>query len=206
MKSAGLGSGNVAATERATGRLPIVAVFGSGDDEHGNGWLAEEVGRRIAAAGCHLLTGGGRGVMADACRGFVSVPERRGLSIAILPSADGVHPRAGYPNPWVEVPILTQLTGEGGPESPSSRNRINVLTASRVIVLPGRSGTLAELRLAHRQGKPTLVVQQAAGRRGEAEFNRAVKAMRLVPCLLSRQADAATWAALEAFLSAASRG
>lgn len=186
----------------ALARLPIVAVFGSGDDEHDNAWLAEEVARRIAAAGCHLLTGGGRGVMADACRGFASAPGRRGLSIAIVPSADGRRPKPGYPNPWVEVPVLTHLTGAGGPESPDSRNWINVLTASRLIVLPGRAGTLAELRLAHRLGKELLVVQEATGRRSEAVFNQAVARLRLAPVIVPPDAGEAAWAAVEAFLRA----
>ena len=75
-------------------RLPIVAVIGSGDPDHGNPDLAAAIGRLIAEMGFHLLTGGGRGVMADACRGFTSVtPMRRFLSkgkpgIVDLPSTD----------------------------------------------------------------------------------------------------------------------
>lgn len=40
-------------------RLPIVAIIGSGDPDHGNPELAEAVGRLIAELGFHLLTGGG---------------------------------------------------------------------------------------------------------------------------------------------------
>lgn len=71
-------------------RRPIVAVIGSGAPDHGNPGLSEAIGRLIAEMGFHLLTGGGRGVMADASRGFTSVPDRAGLALGIIPrSATG---------------------------------------------------------------------------------------------------------------------
>src|SRR3954469_8571899 len=70
--------------------LPIVALIGSGDPDHGNSGLSEAIGHLIAEMGFHLLTGGGRGVMADASRGFTSIPDRAGLSLGIIPrSATG---------------------------------------------------------------------------------------------------------------------
>lgn len=140
-------------------RLPIVAVIGSGDSGHGNPELAETVGRLIATLGFHLLTGGGRGVMADACRGFAAVPDRAGLSLGIIPrSAESDGPKDGYPNPWIEVPILTHLAGRLGPDGEDSRNPINVLTATRIVALPGGEGTRAEIRLALRHGRSILAV------------------------------------------------
>ncbi|HEV2855703.1 MAG TPA: hypothetical protein VHC97_23145 [Thermoanaerobaculia bacterium] len=70
-------------------RLPIVAILGSGDPDHANPDLAHALGRLVSEMGFHLLTGGGRGVMADACRGFVSVAGRAG-------SASG-----SSPDPWM---------------------------------------------------------------------------------------------------------
>jgi hypothetical protein len=56
----------------------------------------------------------------------------------IIPrSLSGDGPKEGYPNPWVEVPILTHLAGHLGPEGADSRNAINVLSAHRIIALPG---------------------------------------------------------------------
>src|SRR5262249_50687286 len=52
-------------------RRPLVGVMGSGSEEHAD--LAEPLGRWLAEAGFDLLTGGGRGVMAAACRGFAAV-------------------------------------------------------------------------------------------------------------------------------------
>ena len=143
-------------------RIPIVTVIGSGDPEHGHGELAAAVGRLIAEMGFHLLTGGGFGVMSDACRGFASVAGRRGVSIGIIPrSPEGEEPQAGYPNPWVEIPIRTHLAGRLGPDGADSRNAINVLSAWKIIALPGREGTRAEIRLARRHGKKILALLDA---------------------------------------------
>jgi uncharacterized protein (TIGR00725 family) len=146
----------------AVSRIPIVTVIGSGDPAHGHADLAAAVGRLIAEMGFHLLTGGGLGVMRDACRGFVSVAERRGVSIGVIPrSPEGDEPKSGYPNPWVEIPIFTHLAGRLGPDAADSRNAINVLSAWKIVALPGREGTRAEIRLARRYGKPVLALLDA---------------------------------------------
>jgi uncharacterized protein (TIGR00725 family) len=140
-------------------RLPVVAVLGSGEPDHGSPDLAWAVGRAVAEAGFHLLTGGGLGVMEDAGRGFCSVGSRAGSSIGIVPrAADGVGPKAGYPNPYVEIPVFTHLAGRLGPDADDSRNPINVLTAQRIVALPGGSGTRAEIRLAKRYSRPLLAL------------------------------------------------
>lgn len=151
-------------------RRPLVAVIGSGT-LHDHSDLAEAVGRLVAEMGFHLLTGGGLGVMQDACRGFASVDDRAGLSIGIIPRAlDEAGPKPGYPNPWVEVPIYTHLSGAGGPDAPDSRNPINVLSAARILVLPGGAGTLAETGLAVRHGKPILALVDAEKLSGCGRF------------------------------------
>lgn len=174
-------------------RLPIVAVIGSGDPDHGNPDLAVAVGRLIAELGFHLLTGGGRGVMADACRGFTSVPDRTGLALGIIPrSATGDEAKAGYPNPWVELPILTHLAGRLGPDGEDSRNPINVLTAWRIVALPGGEGTRAEIRLALRHGRPVLAVTDETRERDEAGFLEFLRITQ-VPHSAVRQEDQTGW-------------
>ena len=137
-------------------RLPIVGVMGSGTESHEP--EAAALGRWLAGEGVHLLTGGGGGVMAAVSRAFHETPERRGLVIGVLPSGDvpGA-PKPGYPNPWVEVPILTHLpsTGVHGAEA-TSRNHINVLSSAAIIALPGEAGTASEVALALRYGKPVI--------------------------------------------------
>jgi len=137
-------------------RIPIVGVMGSGSAEHAE--RAARLGRWLAERGVHLLTGGGGGVMAAASQAFYEVAERRGLVIGILPaSADPTRPKAGYPNRWVELPILTHLPlgGEQGAQ-PLSRNHINVLTSDAIVALPGGAGTASEAALAVAYGRPIV--------------------------------------------------
>ncbi len=140
-------------SRRAPGRLPIVGVMGSGAAAHEE--KAARVGRWLAAAGVHLLTGGGGGVMTSVSRAFFESPGRRGVVIGVLPG--GPEPPAGYPNPWVEIPIRTHLpaTGERGAE-PESRNHVNVLSSDVIIALPGGAGTSSEVRLARAYGRPVV--------------------------------------------------
>ncbi len=125
---------------------------------------SRRVGTWVARAGYHLLTGGGPGVMAAVTEAFVSVPDRRGLAIGILPAGgrrgiDGPpdRPPPGYPNPWVELAIVTHLDslGERGGDE-RSRNHLNVLSSDVLIFLPGSAGTASEAKLAVRYGKPAI--------------------------------------------------
>ena len=138
-------------------RLPIIGVMGSGSRAHAE--RSEPLGRWLARAGVHLLTGGGAGVMAAVSRAFSEVPDRRGLVIGVLPADGSPTSRApaGYPNPWVELPIRTHLheLGTRGSE-PLSRNHLNVLSADVIIALPGSAGTSSEVLLALRYGRPLV--------------------------------------------------
>lgn len=139
-------------------RLPVVGVVGSGREPHPE--RARRLGEWIARAGFHLLTGGGRGVMAAVTEAFVRVAERRGVAIGILPAAAGGRAGdapPGYPNPWVEIVVRTHLDQVGAHGAdPGSRNHLNVLSADVVIVLPGSEGTASEARLALRYGRPCI--------------------------------------------------
>lgn len=171
----------------AVSRLSVVTVIGSGGRDHGNAELAAAVGRLVAEMGFHLLTGGGGGVMRDACRGFTSWAGRRGVSIGVIPRAlKSEAPKEGYPNPWVEIPILTHLAGRRGPEAADSRNAINVLSAWKIVALPGREGTRAEIRLAQRYGKPLLAVLDADRAGNEEEFLGFLRGLRVPHQLVGR--------------------
>jgi uncharacterized protein (TIGR00725 family) len=139
-------------------RLPIVGVMGSGSEAHEA--AASRLGRWLAEEGVHLLTGGGGGVMAAVSHAFHETPGREGLVIGVIPCAEDnpAQPKPGYPNPWVELPIMTHLplSGTRGTD-PLSRNHINVLTADVLIALPGGAGTHSELELAKQYGRPIAV-------------------------------------------------
>lgn len=137
-------------------RRKTVGVMGSGRESHTH--LANVVGRIIAETGCNLLTGGGQGVMASVAKAFVSVSERSGISIGIVPTEtfdDATFlPKQGYPNRCVELPILTPLgTFDGGDFSTPNRNHVNILSSDCVIFLPGSRGTENEVMIARAYGK-----------------------------------------------------
>ena len=138
-------------------RRPVIGVMGSGQEAHAA--RAEPLGRWLAGRGCHLLTGGGGGVMASVARAFAATPGRLGQVIGVLPASDegASVPPAGYPNPWIDIAIRTHLPlrGGGGDDS-RSRNHINVLSADVVIALPGGAGTLSEVRLALAYARPLI--------------------------------------------------
>jgi len=144
-----------------TRRLPVIGVLGSGTDEHAD--KAEPLGRWLASLDVHLLTGAGRGVMLSVSRGFQEVPRRAGLVVGIAPcSDDPATPRPGYPNPFVELAILTHLplSGMTGTE-PMSRNHINVLSSNVLVALPGSAGTSSEVALAVRYRRPVAAFVDA---------------------------------------------
>jgi predicted Rossmann-fold nucleotide-binding protein len=96
--------------------------------------------------------------MAAVSESFYRTPNRRGLVIGILPLDESLEvPRDGYPNPWVEIPILTHLPlgGDRGAE-PLSRNHINILTSDVIVALPGDAGTGSEVGLAVGYGRPLI--------------------------------------------------
>jgi uncharacterized protein (TIGR00725 family) len=136
-------------------KLPIVGVFGQGTRIGPDRTdLAREVGAMIARLGAHLLTGGGYGVMEAVAQGFVSVADRPGSSIGIVPrrtrgALDEPNcDREGraYPNDFVEIPIMTPLQPrENDWRNMPARNHINVFTPDAIVTLPGNAGTRNEL-------------------------------------------------------------
>ena len=141
-------------------RRPIVGVMGSGSEPYAE--LAQPLGRMLARAGYHLLTGGGRGVMSAVSQAFAAAEPRAGSIIGVVPGdADGNAP-TGYPNPFVEIVIRTHLPTSGaGGSGPDSRNHINILSSHAVVALPGSAGTRSEIDLALRYGKPIILMSKA---------------------------------------------
>jgi uncharacterized protein (TIGR00725 family) len=119
---------------------PYVAVSGGGDADEEACRTAEELGRELARRGAVVLTGGLGGVMEAASRG---AKEAHGTTVGILPSGD----RADA-NPWVDVALPTGM-GEG-------RNVLLVRAADAVVAVAGEFGTLSEIALALRLGKPVV--------------------------------------------------
>ena len=120
-------------------RRPHVSVCGPGEATPEEAALAEAVGRLLAERGCVVVCGGLGGAMEAACRGAKAAG---GTTIGILPGDD---PRAA--NPWVDHPIPTGLG--------QARNVI-VAASEAVIAVGGGFGTLSEIALALKLGKPVV--------------------------------------------------
>ncbi|HYR63766.1 MAG TPA: TIGR00725 family protein [Actinomycetota bacterium] len=101
---------------------------------------AFEVGALVAASGAILVCGGGGGAMEAACRGAKSAG---GVTVGILPGAT----RADA-NPSVDIALPTGM-GE-------ARNTLVVRAADAVIAVGGGVGTLSEIGLALKMGKPVV--------------------------------------------------
>jgi uncharacterized protein (TIGR00725 family) len=121
-------------------RSPYVAVIGPGRASPEELQLAEEVGARLADLGAVVLTGGLGGVMEAASRGARS---RGGRTVGILPGED-----RDAANGWVEIAVATGL-GE-------LRNGLLVRAVDAVVAIGGGHGTLSEIGLALRTGRPVV--------------------------------------------------
>jgi uncharacterized protein (TIGR00725 family) len=101
---------------------------------------AEPVGRLLAERGAVLVCGGLGGAMEAACRGAKGAG---GTTVGLLPGAD----RADA-NPYLDVALPSGL-GQG-------RNLLIVHAADALVAVGGGYGTLAEIALALRLGKPVI--------------------------------------------------
>lgn len=117
-----------------------ISVIGAGECDRRTRALAEEVGREVAAAGAVLVCGGLGGVMDAAASG---ARESGGIAVGILPFED----RQGA-SPHLTVSLPTDLG--------HARNAVVVRCADAVIAIGGGYGTLSEIGLALKMGKPVV--------------------------------------------------
>ena len=121
---------------------PYIAVIGPGRADQPQLDEAESVGRALAEAGAVVVCGGLGGVMEAACRG---AREAGGTTLGLLPGSD-----RSAANAWVSVAVPTGL-GE-------ARNALVVRAADAVVAVAGEYGTLSEIALALKAGKPVVGV------------------------------------------------
>lgn len=143
---------------------PIIAVIGGGTCTPEEAAIATSVGRLLAERGAILVCGGLGGVMEAVAKG---ANEAGGATVGILPGAD---PAAA--NRYIAIPLATGM-GE-------MRNGLIVQVAQALIAIGGGVGTLSELALARRVGKPVVGLHDA--------FTAAVDIPRV-----GTPADAVTW-------------
>jgi hypothetical protein len=119
-----------------------VAVIGASNATEWELSAAERVGRLLADAGCVLVCGGLGGVMDVAARGAAA---GGGISIGILPGDDRVDASRH----------LTVAIASGFGEA---RNAIVARSSDAVVAVGGEFGTLSEIALALKMGKPVIGV------------------------------------------------
>jgi uncharacterized protein (TIGR00725 family) len=117
-----------------------VAVVGAGDAVGDQLALAAEVGRLLGERDAVVVCGGLGGVMEAACRG---AKEGGGATLGILPGLE-----RSDANAYVDVAVPTGM-GE-------ARNALVVRAADALIAVAGGYGTLSEVALALKTGKPVV--------------------------------------------------
>ncbi len=122
---------------------PYVSVVGSGTVSGELYKKAREVGRLVAERGGTVVCGGHSGVMEAAARGAT---EAGGVAIGILP--DENRKRAN------EFLAFSIATGTG-----HARNLAVVCSGDVVIAVGGEYGTLSEIGLALKVGRPVVALQ-----------------------------------------------
>ena len=121
------------------------AVIGAGEAEDKTLVLAQEVGREVARAGCVLICGGLGGVMEASAKG---TKEEGGFTVGILPGTD-----KGEANPYMDIRIVTAMS--------HARNAIIARSADFLIAVGGGMGTLSEIALGLKEGKPVIVLEDS---------------------------------------------
>ncbi len=117
-----------------------IAIVGGSSCSEEEAVLARRVGAGVAKRGGVVVCGGGSGVMEAASAG---AGEAGGTVLGILP---GDNPREG--NRFLSFAVSTGL-GE-------ARNAVIAKTADAVIAVGGEYGTLSEIALALKIGKPVI--------------------------------------------------
>lgn len=136
----------------------VVGVMGAASCGEETAALAERVGSLLADRGAVVLCGGRGGVMEAAARGARS---RGGLVVGVLPGRDADD---SPPNPSVDVAIFTGM-GDG-------RNWVNACSSDAIVAIAGGWGTLSEIALARKIGRPVVLLRSwpLAALDGEAEL------------------------------------
>jgi uncharacterized protein (TIGR00725 family) len=121
----------------------IVAVIGASNASPELLKIAEDVGRQIAENGWILINGGLTGVMEASAKG---AKEAGGVVVGILPT-----PSTDSANQYVTIPIATNMG--------HARNIIIAHTADALIAVGGGEGTLSEIAIARKLGKPVFGIK-----------------------------------------------
>ncbi len=125
-----------------------IAVIGAGAADEKERAAAEKVGMEIGKTGHILICGGLGGVMEASSKGAKSAG---GLTVGILPGD-----KKEDANPYIDIVIVTDMG--------HARNAIIARAADALIAVGGEAGTLSEVALAIKIGKPAVFIKGALPR------------------------------------------
>ncbi len=146
----------------------IISVIGAGSCEEAIYRLAEKVGRLIAHKGAILVTGGLGGVMEAASMG---AKKGGGTTVGILPGFSKEEA-----NKFIDIPITTGLS--------HARNVIIARSGDAVIAVSGEYGTLSEIAIALKLGKPVIGLKSWDNVEGLIKADSAEKAVEKAVALI----------------------
>ncbi|NOZ69638.1 MAG: TIGR00725 family protein [Deferribacteres bacterium] len=148
----------------------VISVIGAGSCDKEIYGVAEETGRLIARNGCILVTGGLGGVMEAASRG---AREAGGITVGILPGFSKEDA-----NEYVQIPVVTGMS--------HARNVIVVRSADAVIAIAGEYGTLSEIAIALKLGRPVVGIRTWENIEGVIRAASPAEAVQKAMALVSR--------------------
>ncbi len=146
----------------------IISVIGDGSCNNDIYMIAEEAGKLIAEKGGILITGGLGGVMEAASKG---AKEAGGTTVGILPGFSREDA-----NRYVDIPVTTGLS--------HARNIIIARSADALIAISGGYGTLSEIAIAMKLGKPVIGIKTWGNIEGIINVNSPDEAIKKVLELL----------------------
>jgi uncharacterized protein (TIGR00725 family) len=147
-----------------------IGVIGAGTCTDNIKCLAETVGKEIAKRGAVLLCGGLGGVMEAAAYG---AKQEGGITLGILPGT--LRTEA---NPWIDI---TVLSGMG-----QARNVLIAQSSDALIAVNGEYGTLSEIALGLKIGKPVIVLESKWEIEGTHKAKSPEEAVELAFALIER--------------------
>lgn len=145
-------------------RVVLVGVIGAGVCDGQGCEFAEEIGKEIARAGAVLICGGLGGVMEAAARGAQSAG---GITVGILPGA-----RKEDANLSIYIPIATNMG--------HARNAIIAQAADGLVAVGGGFGTISEIALGLKMGKPVVALDPPVDILGLVNVSSPREAVRFI--------------------------
>lgn len=120
-----------------------IGVIGAGNCGEKASKIAEDVGKRIAESGAILVCGGLGGIMERASRGAKMAG---GTTLGILPGN-----KKEDANQYIDITVVSAMG--------HARNVIIAQSCDALIAVDGEYGTLSEIALALKIGKPVVILE-----------------------------------------------